>query len=160
MCSFLTLASCNKAHPESNGQESGFSIYLTDGGGLVLSDDDIKVYRSEANTFELNEKGIDKWNSYIQYPEPKLADSLFGHDFIIKIEGREVCSGTFWSMVSSTSRDSIVILDALFKLDTSHNTISLKPGYASVTKQVLDLSITSALDNFFNNAGLSKSSNQ
>jgi len=85
-------------------QEGGFGIYLTDSGELVLSEHHIKAFHSTNNTLELNENGIEKWNSYLTYQTiPKLADSLFSWDFVLKIEGREIGRGKFWSNASSSS---------------------------------------------------------
>ena len=79
---FLVSSSCNVE------QKDGFSIYLIDNEELVLSEYDIKAFYSADNTLELNENGIEKWNSYLTYQTiPKLADSLFSREFVIRIEG-------------------------------------------------------------------------
>ncbi|HEY41196.1 MAG TPA: hypothetical protein G4O18_04985 [Dehalococcoidia bacterium] len=121
-----------------NGAEPGFGIYLVDSGELVLSEYHIKAYRRgvqfyddvDTHVIELNEEGIEKWNSYMTYESiPKLADSLYSRDFILKIEGEEIYGGKFYSMVSSMSYGGVVILDALVELDNDHNYIRIDYGY-------------------------------
>ncbi|MCJ7514362.1 MAG: hypothetical protein MUO89_00090 [Dehalococcoidia bacterium] len=147
----LLSSSCNV------GQKGGFGIYLVDNGELVLSERDIKAFHSADNTFELNENGIKKWNSHLtSKTEPKLADSLFSRDFVLKIEGQEICSGKFWSMVSSASYSGVVILDALFKLDSSHNIIWIKSDYPGSHMGSLDTTISSELIRFFETRNLLK----
>ncbi len=139
------------------GQKEGFGIYLVDNGELVLSERDIKAFHSADNTFELNESGIKKWNSHLtSKTEPKLADTLFSRDFVLKIEGQEICSGKFWSMVSSASYSGVVILDALFKLDSSHNTIWIQSGYPGSNMHSLDATSSSELIRFFETRNLLK----
>ena len=110
--------------------KDGFGIYLADSGELLLSDAHIVAFNSVNNTFELNEIGIERWNSHLDFQTiPKLNDSLFSQDFVIIIEGTEIAKGKFWSSVSSGIYSGIVILDALIKLDSNHNTIRLGSGY-------------------------------
>ncbi|MFO8101001.1 MAG: hypothetical protein R6U37_02365 [Dehalococcoidia bacterium] len=107
-----------------------FGIYLADSGELVLSEEHIKAYYQDAHTIELNEKGIEKWNSYMTYTTiPKLDQCLFSKDFVLKVNGEEIYRGKFYSMASSISYPGIVIMDALFKLDSTHNTICIKNSY-------------------------------
>jgi hypothetical protein len=139
------------------GQKEGFGIYLVDSGELVLSERDIKAFHSADNTFELNENGIKKWNSHLtSKTEPKLADSLFSRDFVLKIEGQEICRGKFWSMVSSASYSGVVILDALFELDSSHNIIWIQSDYPGSRMGSLDTAISSELIRFFETRNLLK----
>ena len=112
------------------GEETGFGIFLVDDGELVLSEEHIKAYHKDTHTIELNEEGIQKWNSYMTWEAlPKLADSLFSRDFALRIEGEEIYRGKFYSMVSSMSYPGVVILDALVELDGSNNTIRIDFGY-------------------------------
>lgn len=137
------------------GQKEDFGIYLVDDGELVLSERDIKAFHIADNTFELNENGIKKWNSHLtSKTEPKLADSLFSRDFVLKIEGQEICSGKFWSMVSSASYSGVVILDALFELDNSNNIIRIQSGYPELDTGYLDPAISSELIRFFGTRNL------
>jgi hypothetical protein len=110
-------------------QPGNFGIYLSDSGELVLSGDHIKTYHSDLQEFELNQQGIDKWNSYLDYEStPKLKDSLFGRDFIIKIGGEEICSGTFWSGICSSLPDGIIISESMLRMDAGHTTIRITAG--------------------------------
>ncbi len=107
-----------------------FGIYLADSGELVLSEKHIKAYYPDAHTLELNEQGIEKWNSYLTYTTiPKLDQCLFLKDFVLKIKGDEIYRGKFYSAVSSISYSGIVIMDALFKLDSTNSTIWIKNSY-------------------------------
>ena len=148
--SILTTTSCNI------GQKEGFVIYLAESGEIILTENEIEMYNSDENALELNEDGIKKWNAHLTYQDvPKLADSLFAHEFILEIEGKKICRGAFWSGASSTSFSGVVILDSLFKLDSSHNTLWIKSGYSSNNKE-LELSVSSELYHFFDKRNLLK----
>lgn len=148
---FLISSSCNV------GQKEGFGIYLSDSGELVLSEHDVKAFHSADNTLELNENGIEKWNSYLTYQTvPKLANSLFSRDFVMKIEGQEICRGKFWSNVSSASYSGVVITDALFKLDSNRNLLKIESGYPSSYMGSLDATTSSELVRFFEKHNLSE----
>jgi len=149
--SILLLIVFPSACAKSDGS---FGIYLADSGEQVLSLEHIKAYHSLDYSFELNTKGIEKWNSYHTYPaEPKLAQSLYKRDFILKINGSEVCRGQFYSLASSATYDGIVILDSIMKLDSAHTAIKLDfgypPGYFSSTMSSDEERITSDLESFF-----------
>lgn len=63
-----------------SGQTDDFGIYLADTGKIVLSGQDVKAYHSTYSIFELNESGIEKWNSFQTYSTiPKLDGTLFSH---------------------------------------------------------------------------------
>jgi hypothetical protein len=151
LLSIFISSSCNVV------QKEGFGIYLADSGELVLSERDIKAFHRADSTFELNGNGIKKWNSYLIYQTvPKLADSLFSRDFVLKIEGQEICRGKFWSSASSASYSGVVILDALFKLDSSHNILRIESGYPGSYMGSLDATISSELIRFFERHNLLK----
>jgi hypothetical protein len=119
----LLPAACAKS-------DGSFGIYLADSGEQVLSLEHIKAYHSLDYSFELNPHGIEKWNSFHTYPaEPKLAQSLYQRDFILKIDNQEVCRGKFYSMASSATYDGIVILESLFKLNDNQRSIKIDFGY-------------------------------
>jgi hypothetical protein len=102
------------------------------------------------HTFELNDRGVQKWNSYIHYGDvPKLTDgSLFGKDFILEIDGNEVCKGKFWSSASSSRFSGTMIFDASIKLDSTHNMLYITSGY-SPTGPYLDTRLSSKLNEYF-----------
>ncbi|OGN94976.1 MAG: hypothetical protein A2Z75_08560 [Chloroflexi bacterium RBG_13_50_10] len=112
------------------GEEVGFGIFLVDSGELVLSEQHIKVYHKNTHEIELNEEGIEKWNSYITYETiPRLAEGLFAKDFLVMVEGIEAYRGHFSSMASSTIPPGVTIVDTLFRLDSKNNTIRIEVGY-------------------------------
>jgi hypothetical protein len=147
----LLLALFPSACAKSDG---GFGIYLADSGEQVISLEHIKAYHSLDHSLELNARGIEKWNSFqTSTTVPKLAQSLYLRDFILKINGKEVCRGQFYSLVSSATYNGVVILDSIIKLDSEHNTIKLDfgypSGYPSSTSSSDKARITSELENFF-----------
>jgi len=112
------------------GEDVGFGIFLVDSGELVLSEQHIKIYHKETHEIELNEDGIEKWNSYMTYTTiPRLAETLCGEDFLIMVEGTEAYRGRFSSYVVSTIPPGVTIVDTLFKLDSEHNAIRIDIGY-------------------------------
>jgi hypothetical protein len=141
-----------KGKPYWIGDTIFFEIYLTDTGELVLSDREILAYYGAENAFALNEKGISKWNSYQTYPDiPKLSQSLYQRDFIIKLNGKEICRGKFYSMASSASYSGIAIIDSLFKADSAHDKLWLISDYPSSTLGNEYSDINSKLKNVFDN---------
>ena len=149
--SLLLLIMLPTACARSDG---GFGIYLADSGEQVLSLEHIKAYHSLDRSLELNAKGIEKWNSFHTYATiPKLAQGLYQRDFILKINGNEVCRGQFYSLVSSATYNGVVILDSIIKLDSEHNAIKLDfgypPGYSFSTTPSDEDRITSDLESFF-----------
>ena len=118
--------------PACNDDEPGFGIYLVDSGELVLSDQHIEAYYWDSHAIELNEEGIEKWNSYMTYGGiPKLQDTLYQQEFVLKVKGEEIYRGKFYSMVSSMSYEGVVILDTIIKLDENIKTIVIQHGYPS-----------------------------
>lgn len=109
-----------------------FKIALTDTGDIVLTDDYIKAYDWQTHTIELNAKGIQKWNSFSEYSTiASETKSLFGKDFVVSLDGKELYRGRFLSNIVSSSYDGVVILDAILKRDNEHNTIQINFGYPS-----------------------------
>ena len=125
--SVFVCFSCNGG---DDGAVPGFAIVLVDSGEVVLSERHIKAYHGDTHEIELNEEGIEKWNSYLTYETiPKLDKCLFSREFALEIEGEEVYRGKFYSAVSSMSYPGVVIMEALIKLDSSNNTIWIDFGY-------------------------------
>ena len=135
-----------KGTPYWIGGDKSIGLYLADTGELILSQDDIKAYWSNSHSIELNFGGIIRWNSYIDTTgTPKLAQSLFSREFIIKFNNTEVCRGVFYSLASSASYKGIAIIDALLPLDSAHDQLwiisdypnnSLGPEYAGVASEL------------------------
>lgn len=151
----LILLSCGLL---SCGSEPGFGIYLVDTGELVLSENHIKAYHGDTHVIELNEAGIEKWNSYLEYETVStLADSLYSRDFVLKVEGETMYQGKFWSIASSVLCDGVKILDALFERDAENNTISIgytHPGYDTAPED--DPRNRPEITEFFQSEGLLK----
>lgn len=116
------LAAAVLACSDGSTTESSFGIYLVDNGELVLSDKQIKSYYAETYVIELNEEGRQIWESYIPYndsfdPPIPVLGCLFARDFVIKVDEEEIYQGKFYSALSSSSYDGIVILDTMSSVD-------------------------------------------
>ena len=113
----------------NNSEEPGFGIYLADSHELVLSDEHIGAYYWDSHTIELNEAGIEKWNSYVTIVDiPRLDAKFYREDFVVKIEGEEIYRGKFTSFISSTLPQGVVISDASIILEEHSDTIKI--GYS------------------------------
>ncbi len=142
------LGSCRAVErspsPTTTTPSAAFALILADTGEVLLTESDIEAYDNVNHALVLNESGILKWNSHLTYQDiPKLDDSLFRRKFIVKVEGKELCRGTFWSNLSSTSAEGVVIVDSILKLGAVRHSISIESGYPS--SRSLDPSIDSAL---------------
>ena len=142
------LASCRAVAPTSSptttAPASAFALVLADTGEVLLTDSDVSEYHSDNHTLALNASGIERWNAHMTYPGiPKLADTLYQREFVIRVDGKDLCRGKFWSGVSSQSIDGIVIMDALFRLSSDRNVIWIQSEYPG--GRGLDSSINSAL---------------
>ena len=147
---FICLSACNNNEPV-------FGIYLVDSGELVLSEHHIEAYYQDSHIIELNKEGIEKWNSYMTYEGiPKLKDTLYTVDFVVKLKDKEIYGGKFYSGASSASYSGVVILDALMKLDESRNTISINFGYGPVLDAGEDPRNNQEVLNYLDSQGLLK----
>jgi hypothetical protein len=144
LLSFILIpATCAKS-------DGGFGIYLADSGEMVLSLEQIKAYHSLDYSLELTPQGIEKWNSFqTSTTVPKLSQSLYQRDFILKIDGKEVCRGQFYSLVSSASYNGVVIMDSVMKLEGERNAIKIDFGYAWPFPSLGKSRITAELERFF-----------
>jgi hypothetical protein len=114
----------------SSVSQANFAIYLVDTEEILLDGGDVVAFHADGGFLKLSGVGIEKWNSHLSHQGvPKLEDSLFGREFIIKIDGEELCRGVFWSDVSSYAFSGIVILDALIRMDADNNALSLRLDY-------------------------------
>ena len=144
----LAPSACTKS-------DSDFGLYLADSGEQVLGLEDIQAYHSLDSSLELTPQGIEKWNSFQTSTDiPKLAQSLYQRDFIIKIDGNELCRGKFYSMVSSASYNGIVIMDSIVKLDSTHNSLRIEFGYVQTVPAAEKDRIATALDSYFDGKGM------
>ena len=130
--------------------DGGFGIYLADSGEIVLTLEHIKAYHSLDYSLELTPEGIEKWNSFrTSTTIPKLSQSLYQRDFVLKIDGNEVCRGKFYSLVSSASYNGVVIMDSVMKLEGDRNAIKIDFGYAWPFPSSEESRITAELERFF-----------
>jgi len=137
--------------------EQKFGIFLSETGELVLSEEHIEAYNAETHEIELNQRGIEKWNSYMTYESiPKLAETLYNKDFVVRIDDEDVYMGKFWSMVSSAIPDCITITESLMKLDDMHNTIQIRLDFGPQSANDKDPRNNPKIRIFFRERGLLK----
>ena len=123
LLTFTGLLSCQ------NGPDS-FGLYLADTGEILFSGEDVAVYHSGYGTLELKDAGMQKWNSYFNYESvPQSSRGLFNKEFILKIDGDEVCRGKIWSNLSSQSYSGVAILDGMIKLNNAYNSVWIRSSY-------------------------------
>ena len=116
------MSACNSV------EKPGFGIYLADSGELIFSDEHIGAYYWDSHTIELNNKGLEKWNSYIDDVDiPRLDTKFYKEGFVVKIKGEEIYRGQFTSIVSSAFPQGVVITDASVILKEKRNIITI--GY-------------------------------
>lgn len=96
----------------------GFGIYMIESGELVISDLDIIYYNKTSHEIQLTDAGIEKLEG--------LKVPLNGTGFMIKVEGREIYRGAFWSPISSLPYHGVVIETLVNK-----NIIKIEAGYPS-----------------------------
>ena len=112
----------------------GFGIYQ--GQNLIIPEEDILSYNRTNHEIKLTESGLRSMRSRILYDEedgqlvPKLG-GLYLKQFTIRIDGAEIYSGTFWSGVSSSSNDGIVLMDVLSI--ENEDSVRLEAGYPSAS---------------------------
>ncbi len=134
-----------------------FGIYLED-GTLLISDKDIKIYNKKEHKILLNEQGIAKWNSLINYDttvnpaRPVMEGGLYQKEFIIKLDDELIYEGKFWSLLSSASFSGIVIIDAVMPVDSTGHWIEIDNGYPAPISDV-DLRSDSRVFDFFEAKG-------
>ena len=122
----LSLGACARNEPAT------FGIYLAKNGELVLSEEHIASYDAAEHDLELNARGIEKWNSYRQ----DNRSTLYRQEFIMRVNGREICRGVFTSMISSMLDQGVTIWDTILPLDGQHNKLAVRVSYADDYKGV------------------------
>jgi hypothetical protein len=146
-----------RANAESES-ETGFGIFLEENNELILSDKHLKSYDKDTHEIELNVEGIKKWNSYRSYgeladpPVPKLWD-LDAKKFIVKVNGKEIYRGKFWSRLSSAICSEIVILDTAGALEDK---IDIDYGYPLPSNTGKDFRNNPEVIGYFRKHGLLK----
>ena len=128
VCITALMLTCVCQSSCQNDKEPGFGIYLADSGELVLSEEHIEAYDWDSHTIELNEKGIEKWNSYVTIVDiPRLEAKFYKKGFVVKIKREEIYRGEFTSFISSTLPQGVIISDASIFLEEYSDTIKI--GY-------------------------------
>jgi len=120
-----------------------FGIYILESGELVISDKEIISYNKTSHEIRLTEEGVRKIEA-LSFGVP-----MYGKPFVIKLDGRGIYNGSFWSPISSVSASGIVI-------DTfvQDNTIRIEAGYpSSEFFKGIDPRNNSEIFEFFRKAG-------
>ena len=120
----------------------GFGIYLLDTDEVVVSDEDIVYYTKASHEVKLTEEGAKKIEKL------SLTVPLNGTKFMIKINGKEIYGGWFWSPISSIPCSGVVI-EALVR----NETIKIETGYPSSYFQGKDPRNNSLIFNYFQAVG-------
>lgn len=140
---------------ETGSAQSSFGIYLVETGKLIISDEHIASYNISSHEIELNEDGIEQWNSFAaahgcaETTGPSIW-CLQDKHFTVKIDGEEIYNGSFWSMASSFipfGESTITYYPWL--LDDEFNTIG-------ISYNCFDPRDDPSIVDFFDKAGLLK----
>jgi len=129
---YVMICLTGKDTPQAPVIGKGFGIYQ--GQDLIISEDDILSYNRTSHEIKLTESGLRNMRSKILYEEedgklvPKLG-GLYLKPFSVRLDGVEIYSGAFWSRLSSSTYDGIVLLDVV-SIETE-DSIRLEAGYPS-----------------------------
>jgi len=120
-----------------------FGIYLSDSNELVISDRDIVSYNRTSHQIKLNEEGVER---------VKKMD-LYHKSFVLKLSGREMYNGSFWSDIDSMPYTGVAILDILAIQRGLTDTLRIEPCYPPSFCQDLDPRENSELLVYFQRVG-------
>jgi hypothetical protein len=120
----VCLFGCLEDNESTNRYLPGdFCIFLKGTNELVISGEGIKEYRISKKNFEqaeivLNDEGIKLINNFAVYDSPVYPErpnyrKIYMKEFVVKLKGREVYSGIFYSAISSAIPPGIVIEDVM-----------------------------------------------
>jgi hypothetical protein len=96
--------------------QKGFGIYLSENDELVISDKDIMFYNWTSHHIKLNGEGIDG---------VKKLD-LYHKSFVVKLNGKVMYNGSFWSDFDSMSYSGVAILDIITVQDGWTDTLRVE----------------------------------
>jgi len=83
--------------------EEIFGINLVENGEQVISDREIASYNRTSHEIRLTEEGARKIEA-LSFEVP-----VYGKPFVVKLSGREIYNGSFWSPISSAPPPGIAI---------------------------------------------------
>ena len=113
----LAIVFALNIYPFAPASERGFGVYLSGNNQLVISDRDIVFYNKSSHEIKLTEEGVQKVKA--------LEIPVYGLPFVLKVDGKEIYGGSFWTPISSVPSSGIVI--EVFQI--KDNIISLEKGY-------------------------------
>ena len=99
--------------------KQSFGIYLVKNNGLIIADNDITSYTWSSHILRLTEDSAKRIR--------ELSVPVSGEPFALKVNGKEMYSGYFWTSISSVSCNGVVI-DVLKIQD---NCVRIEKGYPS-----------------------------
>jgi len=120
-----------------------FGIYLLENDELVISDKDIISYNRTSHEIKLNQEGIAKIRTLDLCRKP----------FVMRLNGRTIYSGSFWSDIFSFPYSGIVITDILAVQHGSTDTIRIEPCYPPQFCECVDPRNNHELFNYFERVG-------
>ena len=96
-----------------------FGIYLIENGEPIISDREILSYNKSNHEIKLSKEGIEKFKAL----------DLYKKNFLIQLNGIEIYEGAFWSYLSSSIREGVVILDIHLIQEGVTDCITIEPWY-------------------------------
>lgn len=96
-----------------------FGIYLIENDETIISDREILSYNKSNHEIKLTKEGIEKLK----------ASDLYKKNFVIKLNGLEIYEGAFWSYLSSSIYEGVVILDIHLIQNGETDSIIIEPWY-------------------------------
>jgi len=96
-----------------------FELYLVKSDVLIISGEDVVWYNWTSHEVKLTDEGIQRVKGL----------DLYQQEFVLKLDGKELYTGMFWSYVSSRICSGIVILDILLIQDGITDVLVIEPFY-------------------------------
>lgn len=143
-------------------KKDGFEIQLLEKDILVISDENIISYNEASHEIKLTDEGVKKFKTIQE------TIGLYQESFVIKLNGKKIYSGHFWSDVVATSVTSyskysgaVINYDGLyFPLNPKDsNTLYIEilhpdyPGPLSENSEVIDPRNNPKIFDYFQKAG-------
>ncbi len=137
----LCISGCrstNSSEETDNYPERSFQITFQNSDKLILDDSHLDYYEvaGDAHILHLNASGYEKIKSFMLWdtkwdPPTINPENLFMKIFSVKLNGKELYSGKFFSLISSQTYDGIIIMDVYTVLKSGTLTISC--GYPATS---------------------------